>query len=411
MRESASSRARSVLGVLVTVLAVGTSVLSSLYVFAAETYVPHSEQLDVTWRPALGLLAALTAGVLLCWRHSRPAVVTGVAVVPPVVFVADALAALISLAALTAHRRDRVGWLGVAAVFVATTVGVAHDAHRHADVSVIKIIFGADGVPFVVVVLVAALLTAIPAALGTHRGTKRELARHTQAERALQAEMARKDERSRIAREMHDVLGHRLSLLSLHAGALEVMAPQESDRAAEVARTVRTTARQSLEDLRQVIGVLKDGRGFGSQAPDRPRRYGPPGLTDLPTLIGNTREAGLPVNVTVLVDNAGEAPETLATTAYRVVQESLTNVLKHAPSTTVDVTVRGGPGVGLTVEIGNPLPESAPAEAPIGSGSGLAGLAERVAQLEGTISYGPTEQGRFAVKAWLPWEQGETRAV
>ncbi|WP_247648631.1 sensor histidine kinase [Saccharomonospora xinjiangensis] len=410
MRESVS-RARSVLGVLVTALAVGTSLLSSLYVFAAESYVPNSEGLDVTWRPALGFVAALAAAVLLCWRHTRPVVVTGVSIAGPLVFVTDALAALISLAALTAHRRDRVGWLGVAAVFAATTAGVAHDAHRHADVSIIKILFGAEGVPFVVVVLIAALLTAVPAGIGVYRGTKRELARHTNAERALQAEMARKDERSRIAREMHDVLGHRLSLLSLHAGALEVTAQQESGRAAEVARTVRTTARQSLEDLRQVIGVLRDGRGFVSLGHEQSSRPGPPGLTDLPTLIGNTRDAGLPVNVTVLVDDAAAAPEPLATTTYRVVQESLTNVLKHAPSTTVDVTVRGGPGVGLTVEIRNPLPVSAPAEAPIGSGSGLAGLAERVTRLEGTISYGPTEQGHFAVKAWLPWEHGEARSV
>ncbi|WP_208544389.1 sensor histidine kinase [Saccharomonospora piscinae] len=397
-----SSRVHTVLGVLTTVLAVGASLLSSLFVFGAATAVPGGDDVDITWRPALGFLGALGAAVALCWRHTHPLVVTGVAALPPLLFVTDALAALIALAALTAHRRDRAAWAAVAVVFAATAVAVVYDGHRHADMSVIRIVFGPAGLPVPVLLLVAALLTAVPAALGAHRATRRDLARNTAVQRGLQADLARKDERSRIAREMHDVLGHRLSLLSLHAGALEVTAPQESGQAAEVARTVRSTAQASLHDLRQVIGVLRDGRDFTGDG-TRPERSGPPTLADLPALVGTTREAGVSLNVTILVDNAGDAPPRLAETAYRVVQESLTNVLRHAPSETADVTVRGGPGAGITVEIDNPLPAAPPAGPPAGSGSGLAGLADRVSSVEGTISTGPTERGRFVVHAWLPW--------
>ena len=135
--------------------------------------------------------------------------------------------------------------------------------------------------------------------------------------------MTRQEERSRIAHEMHDVLGHRLSLLSLQAGALEVTDPAA---AGDAARTVRTTAKQSLDDLRQVIGVLRDGRDF-QLSPGAP----PPALTDLPTLVADTSQAGVPVNLTVLLDQAAPRRRRSGMAVYRIVQESLTNVLRHAP--------------------------------------------------------------------------------
>jgi signal transduction histidine kinase len=104
--------------------------------------------------------------------------------------------------------------------------------------------------------------------------------------------------------------------------------------------------------------------------------------------------------MTVLLDQAGTAPAPLGMAVYRVVQESLTNVLRHAPGAPADVTVRGGPGAGVTLEVVNPLITAPPNP---GAGTGLTGISERVTALGGNASVGPTPEGTFAVRAWLPW--------
>lgn len=402
-----ASLIRRIRAVVVTVIAVAASVISSLMVLVAEGYVPGQLDIEPGWRAEVGVFVAIGAAVALCWRHQQPIVVTGVAIVPPLLFITDALAALIAMAALAASRRDYVLWLGVAAVYAATAVAVGHDAGRHPEYSPVQWLFGADtgpervDVPFYAVLVIAAVMTAIPLGVGLLRGTNRELTRSEQAGQELLAEVTRQDERSRIAREMHDVLGHRLSLLSLQAGALEVSRDQQ--RTAEVAQTVRGTARQALDDLRHVIGVLRDGQGFVAGAGQQPAVPPQPTLRDLPELIVNSRRAGLVVNVTVLIDDSALAPAPVGTTAYRIVQESLTNVLRHVPGLAAEVTVRGGPGVGLTLEVANPLPANYQPALTAGSGTGLAGMAERVSVLGGKISTGPTDQRTFVVAAWLPW--------
>ncbi|WP_179956759.1 sensor histidine kinase [Amycolatopsis anabasis] len=396
---------RRVLSVAITVVAVAASVLSSFYVFGAHDYVSGDDRLHLSWLSVLSFLAALDAAALLCWRHRWPVVVTGVAAVPPLLLAADSLAALIALAALAAHRRDRVLWAGGAIVYAATALAVWRDAHRNPEVTVAGRIVGTQtsAGQVIGILLMAAIMTAIPIIVGTVRGVRGELARREASERELRAEMTRREERTRIAREMHDVLGHRLSLLSLQAGALEVSRGAGSAQATEVARTVRTTARQSLEDLRQVIGVLRDGQGFAEpdgdpRGPVRPQ----PTLSDIPELIANARRSGLAVNVTILIDEAAAAPAPLGTAAYRVLQESLTNVLRHAPGAAAEVFVRGGPGVGLALEVVNPLGAGAAEPSP-GSGTGLTGIGERVALLGGNVSAGPTDERMFALRAWLPW--------
>jgi signal transduction histidine kinase len=322
--------------------------------------------------------------------------VIGIALVPPLLLASDSLAALITLAALAAARRDRLLWLAGAVVYAATALALWRDLSWHPSVTVAGQLMSTDMPAKIIGVLItAAVMTAIPLTVGILRGTKADLRAREASERGLRDEMTRQEERSRIAHEMHDVLGHRLSLLSLQAGALEV----SPNAAPEVARTVRTTARQSLEDLRQVIGVLRDGRDF--QLPGGPAQS----LVDLPTLVASTREAGIPVNLTVLLDQAGAAPAPLGMAVYRIVQESLTNVLRHAPGTGAGVTVRGGPGAGVALEVVNWL-TAAPPPSP-GSGSGLTGISERVTALGGTVAIGPTPEGTFAVRAWLPWPMGQ----
>lgn len=384
---------RRALGVVTTVFAVMVSVFSSFYVLSADRNT-IDDPIHPSGLTFLSFILSIGAAVLLCWRHQWPVLVTGLALVPPLVL-SDSMAALIALAALAAARRDKVLWLGGFLVFWATALAIWRDAGWDESLTIFGT-FISDSQPGKAIgtFVTSAVLVTIPLTVGLLRGARAELRQRERQEAALRYEMTRQEERSRIAHEMHDVLGHRLSLLSLQAGALEVTAPEG---AGDVARTVRSTAKQSLEDLRQVIGVLRDGRDFHLQGPT-------PTIADLPALVAQTRQAGIWVNLTVMIDQATTAPPQLGMAVYRVAQESLTNVLRHAPGAPADITVRGGPGAGVTLEIVNPLPPpgSTVPTSP-GSGSGVTGMSERVTALGGRVNIGPTTGGAFVVQAWLPW--------
>jgi signal transduction histidine kinase len=227
----------------------------------------------------------------------------------------------------------------------------------------------------------------------------REQVAHAEAAQKLLAEQARHAERTRIAQEMHDVLGHRISLMALHAGALEVRPDLPPARVAEAAGLIRATARQALEELRAAIGVLRDG-ARGGEAPLTPQ----PSLGDITRLVQESRRAGLDVALDMKVEIPEEAPGALGRDACRIVREALTNASKHAPGTKVAMSVAGRPGQGLRVTVRNPLPDG-PAREPSlpGTGTGLAGLAERVAVADGTLSYGPDPAGDFVLNAALRW--------
>lgn len=216
------------------------------------------------------------------------------------------------------------------------------------------------------------------------------------------AEEAKRLERERIAREMHDVLAHRISMLSLHAGALEFRPDAPSDEIARAAGAIRTNAHLALQDLRQVIGVLRHARpGEDDTVPDRPQ----PTLADLPTLVEECRQAGMDVRLDLGVE---EAPEALGRNLYRIVQEALTNARKHAGGAPVIVTVRGTRGKGLSAEVRNPLWSRHPLRIP-GAKAGLIGLTERAELAGGRLEHGPTPEGEFVVRAWLPWPVEITR--
>ncbi|MEU4676225.1 histidine kinase [Micromonospora sp. NPDC023737] len=227
----------------------------------------------------------------------------------------------------------------------------------------------------------------------------RERAERAEAEQQLRVAQARQLERTRIAREMHDVLAHRISLLSLHAGALEFRPDAPPDEVAKAAGVIRGSAHAALQDLREVIGVLRTESGV-EEGPERPQ----PTLADLPALIEESRAAGVRVNATQLVAAVDAVPAAVGRSAYRIVQEGLTNARKHAPGTVVTVDVAGAPGAGLSVDIRNrwPVGGSADAEIP-GTGTGLVGIAERVTLAGGRLEYGRDEAGDFRLAAWLPW--------
>jgi len=246
-------------------------------------------------------------------------------------------------------------------------------------------------------------------------------------ERADRAhEEARRQAREDIAREMHDVLAHRLSLLSVHAGALRFNPGASAEEIQRTAGVIRDSAHEALEDLREIIGVLRTPSADGA----RPQ----PVLGDLAMLVEQSRTAGMDVTLDAEIaaeetDSAvggdatdGEgvaAPAVVGRTAYRIVQEGLTNARKHAPDSQVKVSVSGGPGEGLTVLLRNPVPaeqqpvvrefapldEDPPDSAIPGAGQGLIGLAERAKLVGGQLEHGRfgTE---FRVRAWLPWAAG-----
>ncbi|MEU9090395.1 histidine kinase [Streptomyces sp. NPDC048428] len=247
---------------------------------------------------------------------------------------------------------------------------------------------------FVAVVVVAAML---PWFAGRFWRQYQELVRagweragRLEREQRLVAEQARSRERARIAQDMHDVLGHELSLIALSAGALK-LAPglDEGHRAA--AGEIRARAAASVERLGEVIGLLS------GEADDGPP--GPPG-TGISRLVAEAAAAGLPVALHTEGDAAAMPPPT-ARAAHRVVQEALTNAAKHAPRARVDVRLVHGGGV-TTVRVENgPAPEpTGPPDAP-GTGLGLIGLDERVRLAGGTFTHGPYADG-FAVIARLP---------
>jgi signal transduction histidine kinase len=223
----------------------------------------------------------------------------------------------------------------------------------------------------------------------------RDRALRAESEQQLRVEQARHQERARIAREMHDVLAHRISLLSVHAGALEFRPDAPPEEIAQAAGVIRASAHQALQDLREVIGVLRDDAG--DAAPERPQ----PSLTDLPALIDESRRAGMAVRWENRIRDVTMVPANIGRSAYRTVQEALTNARKHAPGATVQVRVEGEAGTGLTVEVRNPLVRAAP-EIP-GAGAGLIGLTERATLAGGRLEHGETHQGDFRVRAWLPW--------
>ncbi|WP_433008656.1 sensor histidine kinase [Kribbella sp. CA-294648] len=216
--------------------------------------------------------------------------------------------------------------------------------------------------------------------------TLRDRADRAEAVARLQAQQAQMRAREEIAREMHDVLGHRLSLLSVHAGALAYRPDATTQEVAGAAETIRASAHQALQDLREVIGVLRAPVGELPQ----------PTFADLPVLVEDSRQAGVPVELNF--DAPGNPPDHVGRTAYRIVQEGLTNALKHAPGQAVRIQVIGAPGNGLKVEVTNPAPSKR-----FGDGQGLLGLTERAQLVDGRLEHGRTPEGEFRLAAWLPW--------
>ena len=340
---------------------------------------------------AVDLAAGLIACGLLWVRRRRPVhVAVAVALLSTISSFASA-AAILTLFTLAVHRRFSV----VAAV---TALGIA-------TFPIYFMLHPESSDPVWATALFVLLLTGGVIAWGMFVRARRQLvqslrerADRAEAEQQLRVEQARQHERARIAREMHDVLAHRISLLSMHAGALEFRPDAPPEDIARAAGVVRASAHQALQDLREVIGVLREEPLDGD--PERPQ----PTLANLPGLLDESREAGMHVSSDCRVEDLATVPAGVGRNAYRIVQEGLTNARKHAHGATVDVTLDGAAGTGLTVEVRNRLALAGAAAAQIpGTGSGLIGLAERTSLAGGSLEHGRTPEGDFELRAWLPW--------
>lgn len=358
--------------------AIGISLVSTAAQVVAQSEAPLPAAVYV----GLGVVASLS----LWWRRRHPVTVVLLTffVFLPTSYPVPLGFALLSLAV---RRRDRVLTFATAITTVAYVVVLMRHGTHPVAATISSVFF------------VGAFVAA-----GAYVGARRDLvsslrarAERAEAERELRVDQARLAERTRIAGEMHDVLAHKVSLVALHAGGLEVNPGIGADEVERTAALIRSTAREALEDLRGVLGVLRDDGTPGAAHPLAPHA----GLDDVDQLVAASRAAGVVVSLDVALPQQ-RPPDVTSRTAHRVVQEALTNVHKHARGAMTQVSVSGRPGTGLEVDVANVRPVASGSLLP-GAGLGLVGLRERVELAGGRLDTGVAGDGGWRVHAWLPW--------
>jgi signal transduction histidine kinase len=383
-------------------------------IFVARMTVPGLSWWDHSVQNLLGDVAAAAVAVPLAWHQAQ---VTPVGVVPwrwgAVVTVATVAAALLVrrrfplLLAVVADLAVVCSgmWLAVpvATYTVTSRRGNAPATWLTAGAGAVALCvpWGSRAQPlgptFAALLVVAVVGFPMFVGLWTRQrrqleASLRERAEQAEHERDLRAARAIAEERNRIARELHDVVAHRISQITVQAGALSLACDA---RTATVAESIRGTSRTALEEMRELLGVLRRGD-------DAPPLHPAPTLAGLRQLVADARTARQPVDL----DMPDEPPPVAGATGraiYRLVQESLTNAAKHAPGGAVEVTL-AVTETDLTVCVRNAagLPAALRTGPPPESGLGLAGMRERVELAGGTLTVGPTPEGGFQVKATFP---------
>jgi len=256
--------------------------------------------------------------------------------------------------------------------------------------------------------LFCVLAAGVVVAIGLYLGARRDLiaslhdrAERAEREQALQVSTARAGERTRIAREMHDVLAHRMSLVAVHAGALAYRTDLSAAETRETAAIILANSQRALADLREILGLLRDTERGIDVTHHRPQ----PTLGDLDSLLDDERAAGAHVTLRSDLEDLDALPESIGRSAFRIIQEGLTNARKHAPHAIVTVELTGHPGNGLDLSVRNPVRVGGELNGKDGAGFGLVGLAERAAASHGRLEHGLTRNGDFVLRAWLPWER------
>ncbi|WP_221360624.1 sensor histidine kinase [Streptomyces beigongshangae] len=389
----------------------------------------------------VGVLFGAVAGSVLLFRRRWPiaVVLVSIAIAPAQMGFLMGLVGLYTLAASELPRRIIGALAGMSMVgMLIVTYVRAHQGMVRGDVAL-----GDWFVPFVSITTSLGM-TAPPVLLGLYVGARRRLMeslreRADSLERELQllaeraeerAEWARNEERTRIAREMHDVVAHRVSLMVVHAAALQAVARKDPEKAVKNASLVGDMGRQALTELREMLGVLRktDGPVPGAAYSSAPVQTVPlaavgaaaaaaaaasrgaedesgdgPCLDDLEELVGQSAAAGMVVDLSVEGETRGYAAM-VEQTAYRVVQEALTNVHKHAAGAKTRVRLAHREAeIAMQVENGPPPEAGSASDARLPSGgNGLVGMKERVVGLGGVFVSGPTDAGGFRVSAVIP---------
>ena len=340
---------------------------------------------DPFWLQVISFLL-ITAPI--AWRRRAPLAATAVVAVgfslQIVAGEAEVLggfiAAILITYAVAAHEDRRGALIGAALVTVGIVLSALYDpANRSfADTSGNLFLFG----------VIWALGRTVRS-----RQRRADVAEVTAKEREEQARAAVRDERARIARELHDVVAHSVSVMVLHAGAARRVLGDDSDRVAEPLLLVEETGRQALAEMQRLLGILREDGAPAALTPQ-------PGLDDLPALAEQMRRSGLPVELKVEGDSR-PLPAGLALAAYRIVQEALTNALKHAGPATASVRVAYGPH-DVELEV---VDDGRGGGSGGGTGHGLVGMRERAALYGGHVEAGPLDEGGFRVRARLPLER------
>jgi signal transduction histidine kinase len=382
----------------------GTLALS-LAVVNMLTVAPYRAQIHPFW---LALLLAASQCVPLAWRRSHPILVLAILSAPRTLY--DALnfgyaplvlAPAIGFATVMDRSSTAWRWATVAITTAVITVTQAQPGHNQPyDAIVVVLTLAAAGA---VGLLNRARRTAL-----TAQERRADVAEAQADERAARAAVA---ERLRIARELHDVVAHHVSLMAVQAEAAGALLPDRPVEAASSVDLIGQTARQAMTELRRMLGVLREAPPREAPAAAaQPLVLAPAAsLARLDEVLDQVRSAGLPVKYTVWGTPVELSPG-VDLTAYRIIQEALTNAMRHAPgaATQVEVayedeyvTVRVADSGTATVALASPPPPSG--ENGAGErGFGLAGIAERVSSCGGTLTVGPQELGGFAVVARLP---------
>lgn len=292
-----------------------------------------------------------------------------------------AMAAAVSFGLIPVRRQAIAGWTAL----VATAALVGFKA-------------GSAFSDFFWTMLILTLAWFFGAALGTRTEQARELQERVdtvERERSVAAERAASEERARIARELHDVVAHSVSVMVVQASGVRRLLKADQQREREALLSVEQIGRQALAEMRKMLGVMRTGEDQPATAALTPQ----PGLQHVDRLISQVEEAGLPVTLRVEGDRPELSPG-VDLSAYRIVQEGLTNALKHAKGAHAQVLIRYVDSH-VQLEIADDGPGQATTD---GLGHGLVGMRERVALYGGTLEAGPRDGGGFILRAELPVE-------
>ena len=341
---------------------------------------------------AVAVPCELVMALVLLWRRTLPlAVISVVAVaqvaeaaagVPLQQPVVPVLASVVAVYALL--TRSNVLTMAVGSAVLLSAIGVV-TALQHK---------GFGNFAFVLIFLAGAAIVGRTVHARTTQTVQLQARADTlERERETQAQVAAQEERARIARELHDVIAHSVSVMVVQAGAAEQMMTRDPARAATAVQAVQATGREALGEMGRLLGILRadmDEMGLSPQ----------PGVEDLPALVADARQAGLAVELQIVGDQR-PLPPGPALSIYRIVQESLTNVRKHASSASAAVRLSYSAG-GVDADVTNTRGDTT-AGAP-GGGHGLIGMRERVAVYGGTLHAGPGDDGGYHVHAHIPFE-------